>query len=1562
MADRTETIAPNFNAIRISIASPEQIKSWSHGEVTKPETINYRTLRPEKDGLFCERLFGPTKDWECFCGKYKRIRYRGVVCDRCGVEVTRAKVRRERMGHISLAAPVAHIWFSKTNPSRLGLLLDLSPRNLERVLYFAQHIIIAVDETARQEAVEAEQLKYDLDVEKLRETAADNLAQLNRDLLQFTGGRQPETANPAQEFAPEGGEPDPNLQEIQQRIDAEKNRLTATEKELADQLKTALDDLNDIQKMKLLAESRYRDLSDRYPYVFKAGMGAEAILEILSQIDLEAMRDQLINDMHSTSGQRRQKAIKRLRVVESFRQSGGPRNDSPGEGSRVENMILTMMPVLPPELRPMVQLDGGRFATSDLNDLYRRVINRNNRLKRLMSLGAPEIIIRNEKRMLQEAVDALIDNGRRGRPIQGSHNHKLKSLSDLLRGKQGRFRQNLLGKRVDYSGRSVIVVGPELKMDECGLPRRMALELFKPFVMHRLVMLGIAPNIKNAKRMVERARGEVWDILEEVIKNRPVLLNRAPTLHRLGIQAFKPKLIDGNAIQIHPLVCSAFNADFDGDQMAVHVPLSSMAVLEARETMLSTHNMLSPASGDPLVAPTLDMVMGCFYLTEVKREGKGSGKRFFDINDAREAHKNGEIELHSPILVRHIRGGSEQWHNTTMGRLLFNEILPDKFVYDKNLSEEVRIQNKRIDRNALNDLTGHLYRLLTNDEAAVVLDAIKGLGFRYATSSSITFAINDIQVPKKKDVILAEAYEKIAQYNGEYQMGLISDDELRSKTIEAWVYASAETSGFVRDEIEEYDKKYGTLGIGGDYLREYDFIGYAGIGVMAVSGAKGNTSQINQMAGMRGLMNRPRGQIIDLPVLSCFREGIPSLEYFITTHGARKGLTDTALNTANSGYLTRRLVDIAQEVIVQDDDCGTAAIYNIIVKAGDKRTDDLEDRIKGRYAAAAIADPATGEILISRNELINIPIAEEIQKAYLQALNDGIIEPEDAVIPVRSPLICDAARGVCRKCYGWLPATAKPVAIGQAVGIIAAQSIGEPGTQLTMRTFHTGGVANVTDITTGLPRVEEIFEARIPKYAAIVTDIDGEVEIRENEETRALRVAYSEPVREAYPLPDDAVIRVEDGDLVEQGAILAYIPEYHQHPLPDGAEVLVDDGDEVQAGMILASVYKSHPYPLPDGAEVLVDDGEEVQEGMTLASIPNSGGNSESPAVPMIAATAGQVKVTEDAVTVISAGEKIAAAASGRVEISETGVTVISVGEEIPAAESGRVEISENGVTLIWEDTETREYVIPGSAYILVNDGDRVAAGAPITSGPLNPHDILRIMGKEALQAHLIDQVQAVYQSQGVSIHDKHIEIILRQMLRRVQVREPGDTEFIPGEVVDKFAFQEQVERVLAEGGEPATAEQVLLGVTRASLRTDSFLSAASFQETTRVLTEAAVRGQQDYLLGLKENVIIGRLIPAQVEIPGMAELLKPPPAALDFAAISPGGWLRGPAPGDSESDAAGLNLFAPDTDDNGFERMVQAVTRTYAREDDEEEEDDDFFDDDDDDEADAAVTPAAEE
>ena len=1379
MVDRAETPGTNFNAIRISIASPEQILNWSHGEVTKPETINYRTLRPEKDGLFCERLFGPTKDWECFCGKYKRIRYRGVICDRCGVEVTRSKVRRERMGHIRLAAPVAHIWFSKTTPSRLGLLLDLSPRNLERVLYFAQHIIVAVDEDVRLEAIELEQAKFDLELKKARrqaeartETLKERLggaeATANEPVTEDSAEESGEEAAAAEDVVEEtvaevteetGGvdedapvlleEPEVEMDPvaIQAEIDAVADLLATEEGQLEEQLKAAIDELDDLRVHKLIAETRYRELKEAYGDVFEANMGAEAILAILKTTNLEALRDQLVNEVHSTSGQRRKKAIKRLRVVESFRNSG----------NRVEDMILSVLPVLPPELRPMVQLDGGRFATSDLNDLYRRVINRNNRLKRLMSLGAPEIIIRNEKRMLQEAVDALIDNGRRGRPIQGSHNHKLKSLSDLLRGKQGRFRQYLLGKRVDYSGRSVIVVGPELKMDECGLPKRMALELFKPFVMHRLVILGIAPNIKNAKRMVERARGEVWDILEDVIKDRPVLINRAPTLHRLGIQAFMPVLIEGNAIQIHPLVCSAFNADFDGDQMAVHVPLSRMAVLEAKEIMLSTHNMLSPASGDPLVAPTLDMVMGCYYLTEIRENTAGAGSKFNDFDEASIAHASDLIDLHAPIHVREVRNYDGEWVETTLGRMIFNEILPAK----------IGFQNILMNRGTLKDLTADLYRTLTNEETAEVLDGVKDLGFHYATTSGITIAINDIQVSAKKPQVLEETTELVNQFEDQFLSGLISDEERYEKSVDAWTKASDRTTEFVEEELPNY----------------------GGIAVMAVSGAKGNISQIKQMAGMRGLMSNPKGRIIDLPIKSSFREGLTALEYFISTHGARKGLADTALRTADSGYLTRRLIDIAQEMIILEEDCGTIDSYWVVPRPEDETGKTLPERINGRLAAAPIAHPETGEILIDRNQIFDLEIGQALVDA-------GIRE-----VAVRSPLICECQRGVCQSCYGRLPATGLFVEMGQAVGIIAAQSIGEPGTQLTMRTFHTGGIAGL-DITSGLPRVEELFEARVPKGAAILADIDGVIEMESDEEGRRLRITSKEEFREDYQAPENGLI--------------------------------------------------------------LVDEGETVEPGMVLAT--------SMPALKNKKSKAAIKKAAEDAIEAAQSGEGEAI-------------------EQVVANIGGRVEIDGDVISIVWDDVEVREHLILASSYMLVKDGDNVMAGEPLISGPLNPHDILHIRGKDDLQSYLVDQVQQVYQSQGVAIHDKHIEIILRQMLRRVQVESTGDSDFIPGQMVDKFQFQDQNAKVLAEGGEPTTAKPILLGITRASLLTDSFLSAASFQETTRVLTQAAVSGAQDWLQGLKENVIIGRLIPARVEIPGMEELLKPQPVP-EIAAVSLEGWL----------------------------------------------------------------------
>ena len=1370
MADRTESRGTNFNAIRISIASPEQMLNWSHGEVTKPETINYRTLRPEKDGLFCERLFGPTKDWECFCGKYKRIRYRGVVCDRCGVEVTRSKVRRERMGHIKLAAPVAHIWFSKTTPSRLGLLLDLSPRNLERVLYFAQHIVVSVDDEMRDEAIEAEKIKHELEVSKFQREAAAKIQALQGDPAEADaehvevgdspGDTTPDGAdvgmNGAAPTPEQSAETEKELQARQAEIDAINNQLAQQEAQQEEQYQANVDELEDLRVHKLIAESRYRELKDRYGNVFQANMGAEAILAILRTIDLEALREQLINEMQTTSGQRRKKAIKRLRVVESFRNSG----------NRVEDMILSILPVLPPELRPMVQLDGGRFATSDLNDLYRRVINRNNRLKRLMDLAAPEIIIRNEKRMLQEAVDALIDNGRRGRPIQGSHNHKLKSLSDLLRGKQGRFRQNLLGKRVDYSGRSVIVVGPELKMNECGLPKRMALELFKPFVMHRLVVLGIAPNIKNAKRMVERARPEVWDILEDVIKDRPVLLNRAPTLHRLGIQAFMPVLIEGNAIQIHPLVCSAFNADFDGDQMAVHVPLSRMAVLEAKEAMLSTHNMLSPASGDPLVAPTLDMVMGCYYLTQIREGAAGEGMEFYDSDEAQVAYASELVDLQARVRVKHLPAqyalqesfdSDEPVLETTVGRLIFNETMP----------ESVDYQNKLMDRGALKDLTADLYRALDPEETAAALDRIKQLGFRYATTSGITIAINDIQVSARKPEILEEAATLVSGYEDQYLSGLISEEERYSRTVDAWTAASDRTTAVVEEELPNF----------------------GGIAVMAVSGAKGNISQIKQMAGMRGLMSNPKGRIIDLPIKSSFREGLSALEYFISTHGARKGLADTALRTADSGYLTRRLIDIAQEVIILEEDCGTVDAYWVSRSTNDRLDSTLQQRILGRFAAAPTPHPETGEILVDRNQLINEAIAESLAQA-------GVTE-----VPVRSPLICEAHRGVCQLCYGRLPATGLTVGIGQAVGIIAAQSIGEPGTQLTMRTFHTGGVAG-TDITSGLPRVEELFEARVPKGAAILADIDGIVSVETTEDGRRLRLVSHEEFREDYALPE-------------------------------GAKLLVDDGEYVEPRMILAG---------------------------TVADEDNESEASTQP------------------------------------------------GQQVVANIGGRVELGENTVSIIWEDVDEREHIIPATARILVVDGAQVSAGDALTAGPLNPHDIMHIRGKDELQRYLVDQVQQVYQAQGVAIHDKHIEIILRQMLRRVQVDATGDSDFIPGQMVDKFEFHEKNAKVLAEGGEPATAKPILLGVTRASLLTNSFLSAASFQETTRVLTQAAVSGAQDGLLGLKENVIIGRLIPARVQIPGMDELLAPeqPP---ELAELASAGWL---GIGENEPDDSTIIAIEP--------------------------------------------------
>ncbi|MDY6892608.1 MAG: DNA-directed RNA polymerase subunit beta' [Chloroflexota bacterium] len=1270
----------DFTSIRISLASPEQIRGWSYGEVTKPETLNYRTLKPEKDGLFCEKIFGPIKDFECYCGKYKKARYKGVICDKCGVEVARSKVRRERMGHIVLAAPVTHIWFVKGTPSRMGLLLDISPRNLEQVIYFAKFIITSVNEDQKRQVIE-----------RLRNETAEALEKYDSQFMErmAENGVQEDTGeNEFKEIE--------QADRLQQQHDEEKKKTEA-------EFKANLADLEELVPLNLLSASRYRELSQKWEGLFKAGMGAEAMLEILNNIDLDQKRQELYQEAALTSGQRRKKAIKRLKVIDAFRKS---RN-------KPKWMVLTVLPVLPPELRPMVQLDGGRFATSDLNDLYRRVINRNNRLRRLLEIRAPEIIIRNEKRMLQEAVDSLIDNGRRGRAVLTGNHHRLKSLSDMLRGKQGRFRQNLLGKRVDYSGRSVIIVGPELKLHECGLPRRMALELFKPFIMRRLVGRGIALNIRSAKRIVERAKPEVWDILEEVVKDRPVLLNRAPTLHRLGIQAFQPVLIDGSAIQIHPLVCVAFNADFDGDQMAVHVPLSRAAVEEAKRVMINTNNMLLPSSGEPVVAPTLDIVLGCYHLTTIRHGTKGEGMVFGNFEEAKLAHDLGIIDTTAEIEVRERVNGANRV-KTSVGRIIFNEILP----------KELGFQNQIMDKKTLKNIVADCHRILGNEGTATMVDNIKRLGFQYVTKAGITIAINDIEVPDQKAEILNNAEGKVAEIEKQFQRGLITEDERYSSTVAVWTDATEDLQNALEKSMDEHSSIY----------------------VMAASGAKGNISQIRQMAGMRGLMTDPSGRIIELPIKACFREGLTVLEYFISTHGARKGLADTALRTSDSGYLTRRLIDVAQEVIVHEEDCGTMVGIWIAEPTEKGIVASLAQRILGRIAASPIVDPASGEILVDRNKEID-------EEKVVAITNAGVTK-----VQVRSPLSCQARTGICQLCYGRSLARGRLASPGEAVGIIAAQSIGEPGTQLTMRTFHTGGVAGL-DITSGLPRVEELFEARAPKGQAIISEIDGAIEVSRSEEGRIIKVISSEIYRDEYSLPSNY-------------------------------NVLVKNGQKIEAATVLA-----------------------------------------------------QPALTEEE-------------------------TTTEIMPSLVAQVDGKVEIEGNRISIVYEEREVREYPVSPVIPILVKDGDRIMAGQQLTEGPIHPQDILRIMGRESVQRYLVDEVQKVYRSQGVSISDKHIEVIVRQMLRKVKVDSPGDSELLPGELIDSLTYEDVNAKVLAEGGEPATAQPVLLGITRASLNTDSFLAKASFQETTRVLTEAAVSGSSDRLTGLKENVIIGKLIPACSEAP----------------------------------------------------------------------------------------------
>jgi DNA-directed RNA polymerase subunit beta' len=1405
----------NFDALRLSIASPEMILSWSHGEVTKPETINYRTLKPERDGLFCEKIFGPTKDWECHCGKYKRYRYKGIICDKCGVEVTRSKVRRERMGHIKLASPVSHVWYFKGIPSRMGLLLDMSPRNLEKVLYFANYIVTSIDEKARAELLAKLDPDSDERVVKLKERIAGGggdgvrgdaearIAERETAFAELRAQMESEREQRLAALRESGADLDARVQELKGKkapadyslsdgVDTEvvakkgtnlnedvaseiAARLSAREEELgqtyAQRLQDAEDASNgDIAKLRaeseskaaeaefsgrdelqnlraevekqreelgglgvrdLLTDTQYRDYVEKFGKVFKAGIGAAAVRELLGQIDLAAEALRLREESKSTSGQRRQKAIKRLRVVEAFRKSA----TSPTW------MILDVLPVVPPELRPMVQLDGGRFATSDLNDLYRRVINRNNRLKRLLELGAPEIIVRNEKRMLQEAVDALIDNGRRGRAITGTGNRKLKSLSDMLKGKQGRFRQNLLGKRVDYSGRSVIVVGPELRLHECGLPKKMALELFKPFVMRELVSQGFTQNIKSAKRMVERVRPEVWDVLDQVIKEHPVLLNRAPTLHRLGIQAFMPVLVEGQAIQIHPLVCAAFNADFDGDQMAVHVPLFSGAVAEAKNLMMSSNNILSAANGFPVVSPTQDIVLGSYYLTQeftappADEAGVRKLHRFASSEEAVLAYEHGVVDLHDFALVRlprrtlhtTVHGEEVPEGNelvvTTPGRLIFNEVLPLGEIATENPYPALTFRNEVLDLKKLRALIKECYELHGSERTAHIANDIKRLGFHYATKAGVTVSAMDIKTPAAKAEILGVAEKAVEAVDLQFRRGLITDDERYRTTVEIWTKA---TDDVTVATMASFDRFHSVL-------------------MMSQSGARGSTQQIRQLAGMRGLMADPTGRIIDLPIKANFSEGLTVLEYFISTHGARKGLADTALRTADSGYLTRRLVDVAQDVIVRIEDCETTGGIWIDMDEGELG-ERVIDRFSGRVAAQEVV--AGNETLVASGEEITDAIGRRIyaERANLQR------------VKVRSTMTCKAREGVCRLCYGRNLATGRLVEIGEAVGVIAAQSIGEPGTQLTMRTFHTGGVATGgADITQGLPRVEELFEARVPKGKAQISEIDGTVEI----------------VR-----PDASGVRVVDRTL----------------------KVKVVSRD------IFDTTYAIGPKQV-----VVVEDGSAVAEGAPLIQ--------------------GQ---------------------------DENGGDIV-----FRAKYAGVAKVAKKEVLVRTSEEEAREYPIPASSQLTVKDGDHVQAGDRITEGSISPQELLLVRGRDDVQNYLVREVQRVYRSQGVDINDKHIEVIVRQMMRKVRVDNAGDSDLLPGEIVSQFEWEEANAKALSEGGEPAIAQTVLLGLIKAALNTASWLSAASFQETTRVLTEAAISGKIDRLRGLKENVIIGKLIPA---------------------------------------------------------------------------------------------------
>ncbi len=1382
-----------FKALKVSLASPQQVREWSYGEVTKPETINYRRLRPEKDGLFCEAIFGPTKDWQCYCGKYKNVRYKGIICDKCGVEITRASVRRERMGHIDLASPVAHVWYTRRVPSFLGLLLDISRRNLDRALYFAQHIITHVDEDARARALTRLEEETAEEESRLATEFGDRRAAIEQEVDDKVGelreqidavnarfdeqvnARTEEIVRAAQSlerqvegsmgaitesglvFEPAGeilalpGEKigrehlvgvqeatRRHLSEVQGQTEAERTievqaleeRVTQIREAVQDQLdevdeglenetvrvqaafQSGRDDLMGLRQLDFLGEARLRELKSRWGQVFKADMGAEAFYDILKGMDLGKMAEDLWTEIRTTrSKQRKKKATKRLQVVDALASSG----------NRPEWMILTVLPVIPPDLRPMVQLDGGRFATSDLNDLYRRVINRNNRLKRLLELGAPDVIVRNEKRMLQEAVDSLIDNSQRGKALSRRGRRELKSLSDMLKGKKGRFRRNLLGKRVDYSGRSVIVIGPKLKLDQCGLPKTMALELYRPFVISKLVSYGYASNVKGAKRSIERENPEVWEVLAEVIKERPVMLNRAPTLHRLGIQAFEPVLVEGKAIHIHPLVCSAFNADFDGDQMAVHVPLSARAVREARELMLSSRNLLKPADGSPIVSPTKDMVLGVYYMTTLSEDETkpGYGMVASDEDEVELAYSVHKVHIHAEIKVltetyydadgnRYPDGKPRnRLVTTSAGRVLFNRVLPP----------ELRFFNQTLDRRDLQTLIGEIYGRCGPEATTDAVDAIKDIGFRFATRSGVTVAVSDLVVPEEKSEILESTTAKVSEADRQFRRGLLTEGERYSRTIELWTHAKEQVEEAVRAAMDPTGP----------------------VAMMAMSGAtKGGFGPITQLAGMRGLIADPSGRIIALPIRSNFREGLSALEYFISTHGARKGLADTALRTADAGYLTRRLVDVAQDIVISARDCGTQ--QGIWVRAADNvGTQRLNERIFGRLSPVPVVDPNTGEILAEAGQMITYEIADKIEAS-------GITE-----VFVRSPTTCEMPRGLCAACYGWDLGRGKQVKIGVAVGVIAAQSIGEPGTQLTLRTFHTGGTAEAHgDITSGLPRVEELFEARKrPKGEAVLTEISGICELRIADGVRIVRVVESEIVREEFAIPGNWGIKVDDGQEVESGDLIA------------------KRGDK-----------------------------------QTLA------------------------------------------------------------------ARAGRIERDGRQVTLIWEQREEREYEIPAGSRQLVVEGQRVDAGEALTEGAKNPHHILAILGREATRQYLLQEVQKVYRYQGVPIHDKHFETIIRRMLSKVEVVDSGDTSVLPDDTIDRMEFERMNEEVRDQGGQPARAVPILMGVSKAALSTESFLSAASFQHTIKVLAGAAVAGKEDKLAGLKENVIIGKLIPAGTGFP----------------------------------------------------------------------------------------------